>query len=190
MLEIFLIMIGILIPLGAAKRRRSMRRRRYLKANVDENLLLGTLNTKVLISDTWDGTVTERALISSIVCTWSLDGIVAGQGPIVFGVAHSDYSDAEIEAVIEASGSWDEGDLVSQEILRRKVRMIGQFVSELDTGTDDIQFNDGKPVKTKLNWILTTGDTLKMWAYNVSSANLSTADPAMRATGHANLWPQ
>ncbi len=163
---------------------------RYIRGVIDEDLDLGTLAAQTLVGDTWDESANQRMLISSIVANYSLDGLVAGQGPIIFGVAHSDYTDAEIEVVIEAVGSWDEGNKVSQEQAKRLVRQIGQFVGELDTGTDDIQFNDGKPVKTKLNWILNTGDTLKMWAYNVSTAALTTSAPVMRANGHANLWPR
>ncbi len=87
------------------RRRRSMKG--YLKGNIDESLSLGTLATKTLVADTWDESPEEKTLISSIVCTWSLDNITPGQGPLIFGVAHSDYSDAEIEAVIENQASWD-----------------------------------------------------------------------------------
>ncbi len=160
---------------------------KYLKGNIDESTQLGTLAARTLISEDVEA-VTNRVLVSSIVCNWSLDGIVAGQGPIIFGVAHSDYTDAQIEAVLENTGSWSEGDLTSKEIADRKVRQIGQFVGTLDTGTDDIQFNDGKPVKTKLNWILNEGNSLTVWAWNASGSALSTADPAMICKGHANLW--
>ncbi len=189
MLELYLIIIGLLIPLGMAKRGRKGRSMQgYLKGNVDEELNLGTLASKTLVADTWDESPEEKTLISSIVATWSLDGIVSGQGPLIFGVAHSDYSDAEIEAVIENQASWDQGSKVEQEIAKRLVRQIGQFVNETGSGTNDVQFNDGKPVKTKLNWRLNTGDTLKMWAYNVSGAALSTSAPVMKCNGHANLW--
>ncbi len=161
---------------------------KYMRGTIDENLQLGALGSKVLISDTWDEAVEERTLISSIVATWSLDQLTAPQGPIIFGVAHSDYSDAEIEAVIENAGSWAEGNKVSQEISKRLVRVIGTFAATLGSGAQDLNFADGKTVKTKLNWILTTGDTLKMWAYNVSGNPLATTDPALRANGHANLW--
>ncbi len=160
----------------------------YVKGNIHEDKALGTLAASTLIGENFDEVVNEKMLISSIVASWSLDGMVAGQGPIVFGVAHSDYTDPEIEQVIENAGSWDTGNKISQEQGKRLVRQIGEFVSEFDTGTDDIRFNNGKPVKTKLNWLLDTGDTLKMWAYNRSAAALTTADPVMTATGHANLW--
>ncbi len=158
---------------------------RYLKGSVDENMALSTLGSKVLIGDTWDETVEDRARISSIVCTWALDGLTSSQGPILFGVAHSDYTDAEIEAVIENAGSWKEGSKVEQEIAKRLVRIIGTFVSQ---DTLDVEFNDGRVLKTKLNWILNEGDTLRMWAYNLSGTPLATTDPQLRCNGHANLW--
>ncbi len=191
-LEIFLIMIGVVIPLGLAKHRGRKRRSmsNYLKGNVDENLDLGTLNSKALVADTFDENGEETLLISSLVATWTLDNLVAGQGPILFGIAHSDYSDGEIEAVIENAASWQAGSKVEQEVAKRLVRVIGTFVGKQGTGTNDVSFNEGRPVKTKLNWRLDTGDTLKMWAYNISGAALSTTAPVMRANGHANLWLQ
>ncbi len=101
---------------------------RYIRGEIDEQLQLGTLAANALIRNVWDETVVERTLISSIVSTWSLDGMVAGQGPILFGIAHSDYGATEIEEVIENTGGWNEGDKVSQEIAKRQIRIIGQFV--------------------------------------------------------------
>ncbi len=160
----------------------------YMKGNVDETMQLGTLAPTTLISANFDEVTTEKQLISSLVATWALDGMVAGQGPILFGVAHSDYTSAEIEAVIEATGTWNRGNKTQQEIAKRLVRVIGTFVGLQGTGTNDVKFNEGRPVKTKLNWTLITGATLKLWAYNISASALSTADPNVRVNGHANLW--
>ncbi len=159
----------------------------YYKGNVDESLGLGTLASNTLVSDTWDETVNEKSLLSSIVATWSLDQLTLSQGPISFGVAHSDYTDAEIEEVIENAGSWDRGNKIAREMARRQVRVIGVFEGLGET-VQDVNFNDGRPIKTKLNWVLQTGDTLKMWAYNDSATALSTTAPTMKSKGHANLW--
>ncbi len=158
----------------------------YLKGNVNESLALSNLAQGALVADTWDETVNERTLVSSIVCTWSLDELVLAQGPIEFGVAHSDYTAAEILEVISNAGSWDSGDKISQERAKRLVRKIGVFVSEGDAGVSDVRFNDGVPVKTKLNWILATGDTLKMWGLN--KGGILTTGAEIKAEGHANLW--
>ncbi len=166
-----------------------MPRGTYLKGNIDEALSLGTLAASALIGDTWDETVNEKTFCSSIVVNWMVDNITSPQGPIDFGVAHSDYSDAEILEVIQNAGSWDTGDKISQEQAKRLVRQIGTLQAESSlAGTTDYRFNDGRPKKTKLNWALQTGDTLKMWAFNRSAGALATTVPSLRASGHANLW--
>ncbi len=175
---------------GMAKHKGRRRMGKYIRGSVDEDLDLGTLAAKTLLAGAFDEIVGQRMLVSSVVATWTLDGILAGQGPLLFGIAHSDYSSPEIEEVIENTGSWDEGNKVAQEIAKRQVRIIGTMVNQLDTGTDDVQWNDGRPVKTKLNWILNTGDTLDLWAYNLSTAALTTSAPILRASGHINLWPR
>lgn len=158
--------------------------RGYLKGNVEENLSLGTLASGALVSDTWDEAPDEKTLISSIVCTWSLDNLTIGQGPLVFGVAHSDYTDLEIDEVLDSTGSWDRGNKIQREIGKRLVRTIGTFRGD----AIDTVFAEGKMVKTKLNWMLVTGETLKMWVKNRSGSSLSTTVPVVKATGHANLW--
>ncbi len=87
------------------KRKRSMKG--YLKGNIDEGLALGALASRTLVGNVWDESPEQDTLISSIEVIWTLDNLRPPQGPILFGVAHSDYSDTEIEAVIENSGSWD-----------------------------------------------------------------------------------
>ncbi len=170
-------------------RRRNSRRnmRNYLKGNVNESLSLGTLAQGALVSDLWDESVNEKSICTSIKCTWSLDNLTGSQGPIEFGVAHSDYSDAEILEVISNTGSWDSGDKISQERAKRLVRKIGVFVSEENAGTIDVRFNDGRSVRTKLNWKLATGDTLRMWALNKGS-QLSSTVPVVICEGQANLF--
>ncbi len=162
--------------------------RNYLKGNIDEQLSLGTLAADTLVGDTFDESPEQDTLITSIECLWMLENLTPGQGPLIFGVAHSDYADSEIEEVIENQASWDQGSKVEQEIAKRLVRQIGAFVSVGASADDDVYFNDGKPVKTKLNWRLNTGDTLKMWVYNTGSSALATTVPLVNCNGHANLF--
>ncbi len=174
-----------------ANRPKRRRMGRYIRGNVQNTLDLGTLAAATLVSATFSGTVEERTLITSIVSTWALKNLTqgAGDGPVAVGVAHSDYTDAEIEQVLETTGTWKEGDLVSQEIAKRKVRRIGTFQANVED-VDVIVLNDGKPIKTRLNWILTTGKTLKFWAYNEGDSALSATDPDLTILGHVNLFPQ
>nr|APC94145.1 hypothetical protein [uncultured marine virus] len=165
--------------------------RKYLKGNIDEVLTLSTLGAGTLISDTFDNAVAEKTFVTSIDAIWELDAfaITSGDGPIEVGVAHSDYSDSEIQQVIDNTGSWDEGDLVSQEIAKRKVRVIGMFDTALGAvGGVQTVLNDGKPIHTKLNWMLQSGDTLRLWAVNKGGSPLATG-ANVKANGRAHLWP-
>jgi len=187
------IILGIIMMILMARKGHGKRRSmgRYIRGNVDESLVLTTLAARTLAAIAFDETVNERTLVSSLVASWSLDDLTAGAGigPILVGVAHSDYSTAEIEEFIENTGSWDEGDLVQQEVGKRKIRTVGTFESAI-SGVAAAVLNDGKPIKTRLNWILLQGQTLKVWAYNLGTAAVATTVPEVSVQGHANLFPK
>ncbi len=175
-----------------ARHGRRKKFRKYIRGSVDEKLSLGTLGATSLISDIFDDTVTEKAWISSVNAAWSMQGWTQGldDGPIMVGLAHSDYTDAEIEAVIENTGSWDEGDLVQQEISRRKVRVVGIFPTpHPDSANVAVVLNDGKKILTKCGWMLQSGKSLRVWGYNMGASALATTDPDVNVQGFANLWP-
>ncbi len=167
--------------------RRSMGR--YLRGTIDEELSLSTLASLTLVEAAFDEVVNERTLVSSISAIWTMSNYtpVANAGPILVGVCHSDYSQSEIEAFIETTGSWNEGDLTQREVANRKIRRIGIFDTP-DAATDSAVLNEGRALKTKLNWILLQGQTLRLWAYNLGTAALTTTSPTIRMAGHANLW--
>ncbi len=167
--------------------------RRYIRGNVDEQLGLGTLASRTLVATAFDETVQDRCYVSSLIASWAMRQLTPalGQGPIMVGVAHSDYVASEIEEFIENTGSWSEGDLVSQEIGKRKIRIIGIFQSEGDaTAPTMATLQDGKKIRTRLGWILNQGQTLDLWAYNLGTASLATTVPEIQLQGHINLWPQ
>lgn len=185
-------------PVDMARRARGTYRRRkgrrrgtsgtYIKGRVNEALSLGTLAQFAMVSDNFDEVAEEKTLVSSIDAIWSIDQLKSPDGPIMFGVAHSDYTAAEIEAVIEATGSWKLGDKIEQELQKRLVRIIGVFASGSMSSTfqSDHTLNDGRPIKTKLNWGLSTGQTLELWAYAMGPVD--TTGAVIRVEGHANLW--
>ncbi len=135
-----------------------------------EALPLLTLANLDVLGENFPDTVDRPTFVISSDLLMSIGGLTPGEGPIVVGVAHVDYTDAEIEEWIENQGSWGTSDLVGQEIARRKIREVGQFSGE----TADEVLNDGKPVHTKLRFMLNAGSTLKYWAYNRSGAVLTT----------------
>ncbi len=120
----------------------------------------GTVAADDVTSSVLAEVLTEERRILSVEATYAMEGLAAGDGPIEYGVAHSDYSAAEIEEAIEATGAWDEGDKVAQEQAKRLVRQLGIFTAE------ETALNDGQPVKTRLNWRIATGDTLQFWIRN------------------------
>ncbi len=165
---------------------------RYIRGNVDEEVNLSGLAAKDVVGAVFDETVNERTFCSSIDATYSMANFtpIANAGPVIVGVAHSDYSDAEIEEWIESTGQWNEGDLVaSREISRRLIRQVGTFQSP-DAATDVVVLNDGKEIHTKLGWILNQGQTLRLWAFNSGAAAIATTTPNVGVNGHVNLWPR
>ncbi len=120
----------------------------------------GTVAADDVTSATLSEVLTEERRILSIEATYALQGMAATDGPIEYGVAHSDYTAAEIEEALEATGAWDEGDKVAQEQAKRLVRQLGIFSNE------ETALNEGQPVKTRLNWRIATGDTLQFWIRN------------------------
>lgn len=171
-------------------KRKGRRRRPYLGGRIDHKLQLGTLAATTLIGSLNSDALTEKAFCSSIDCTWGLQGMTdnTDDGPIVVGVAHGDYSDAEVEAWFELEGSWEEGALIEKEISNRKCRIVGTFEGQLGPDQQEV-LGDGRRIKTKLNWQLLTGQTLRFWAYNAGASALATTDPALFIKGKANLWP-
>lgn len=162
-----------------------------MRGQVDESVALSTLAAATLISAAFTDSVTEQARISSVVASYSLSDFTpaAGDGPIMVGLALSVYTDAQIEEFIEQQDSWEEGDQVAKEVSARRIRRVGVFEGP-DALTQAAVLNDGKPIKTKLNWILNQGQTLRYWAYNPGSSALATTDPDVRLQGHVNLWPR
>ena len=175
------------------KARRRRKYRKYLRGNIDSSQALGALASNSLVLATLGSVVEERTFISSILANWSLKDlpVVVSDGPVIVGLAHSDYTAAEIEEWIENTGGWSEGNKVSQEIAKRNIKIVGVF-SEFGADAALAQtavLQDGKQILTKLKWILTTGQTIDIWAYNASASALTTG-AQLHVFGHANLWPK
>ncbi len=161
---------------------------RFVSGNIEIDLAMTALAAKDLVSQTTQ-VVADTARVSSIKATYGITGLTVadGVGPFLFGVAHSDYTDAEIEGFIEAGNSWDLGDMVNREIRSRRVRIIGSI------GTQGVSLGamtaaEGRRLKTKLNWVLTEGDSLDFWVYNMGDQPVSTTVPQFVAFGDASIW--
>ncbi len=130
----------------------------------------GTTANGAVAAGAISNTVDDRVWAMSLSGTFGSRSVTPGEGPIVIGVAHSDYSAAEIEECLEAQASWDQSDLVARERARRKVRTIGIFANEAAANT----LFDGREKKVKLGFMLEPGMTLDFWIWNKSGATLTT----------------
>ncbi len=173
-----------------ARNPKKRRFRKYLRGAIDVKLSLTALATLDVASQVQGDVLVEKAWLSSIRCSWSLDNLTptGGVGPIVCGVAHSDYTDAEIEEWIENLESWESGGMVGQEIARRRIRLVGTFKIPA-LATDSAVLNHGNAFRTKCGWQLITGQTVRLWFYNKGTATVDTTVPVADVSGHANLWP-
>ena len=154
------------------RKKYARRKKRAIPRIIDAEVLPSGLGAGTVISSLLAGTVVSRSQCAYVKASYTWDDVAANnQGPIEFGWAHSDYSDTEIEQALEAIGNWDEGNLVLQEQSKRKVKRVG-LIGE--TGTDvSVIFRDGIEAYTRLGWILSPGDTLRLWVRNVSSTSLT-----------------
>ncbi len=150
--------------------RGASRRKGYRYLPVDNILTVGNLITKDVIANDFDAVVDQDTFMVSSDLVWGTEGATAGDGPMVVGLAHNDYTAAEIEEFIEASASWDSGDKIANERRKRKIRIVGIF----PLAAADEVLNDGRPLKTKLGFVVEIGNTLKVWAYNPSTGTIAT----------------
>ncbi len=186
MIEIIIAIVALIAIFMMARKggtwRKNRARRGYRKLPIDAEVLGGTVGANDVTSTLFTAVMTEERLVSTVRGTWTWENVTVGDGPIVVGLAHGDYTAAEIEECLEALGAWDEGDKVAQEQANRLVRQIGTF----GDGTVQQELNDGKPITTRLNWRIATGDTLQLFIWNKGEV-LSTGS-SVNFQGHLNSW--
>ncbi len=186
------IIMSLVVLLGLAKRKGHGRRRpnwqRYLSGNIEIDLAMTSLGPKAVVSQLTQ-LVVDTMRVSSVECTYTIQGLTPGDniGPFLCGVAHGDYSGAEVEAWIEAAAGWDFGDMIAKEVRGRRIRQIGVLNSPA-TLEESSRLNDGKVLRTKLNWALAEGDGLRFWIYNLGTSAVATTAPNYTVFGKANLW--
>ncbi len=172
-----------------AKKTHGRRRRRRFtlrRVRIASKSLAGALAANDVAVNAVTNQVTDQMRFISLDASYSWADI--GQDiddGCSFGVAHSDYTATEIEEALEAGGSMDLGDKVAQEQANRLVRELGTISSAGGPSAGGAQFNDGKRLKTRLNWLMSTGDTLNLWIMNISGVVWTTGSGV---TIVGNLW--
>ena len=137
---------------------------------IQSTLGLSTLGSLVAILAAATDTSDNEFRAISVKATWSLRGLTAGEGPVSVGLSHGDYTAAEVEEFLEAEGAMTRLDKIAQEQAGRLIRRVGTFsgVGVAET------LNDGRPIRTKLNWAIADGGTVDFWAYNHLGGTLTT----------------
>lgn len=173
--------------MGNYKRtKRSRNSKNFAAIPLDFNLPLSTLASADLIAvDMLGGNLTEDFYAISVDILAQIRGLTAGEGdPIMAGIAHGDYSDAEIEENQEVV-FLGPGSKIEQERARRLVRKTGIFTTDIvNAVTLKLMGNRGGAglIRTKLKFTVNSGKTLNMWVHNQSGATLTTGS-VLVATG-------
>ncbi len=169
----FEILLLLAIMIGAARRRGSGRRRAFNLRPVRFSANSGDLSTLASVtairSTLIAAPVGSSYRVVSVKATWSVVPFTAGDGPLILGISHGDYTITQIKEFIEATGSIDLGDKQQQEKANRLIRIVGTVSS-----VSDSTLNDGRPIKTKLNWKMTQGKALSFFVYNDGAGALTT----------------
>ncbi len=149
----------------------------------------GALATLDVISQDLIPVATNRYRVTSLSLAFTWGGKAIADDTLEFGVAHGDYTAAEIEECLEASGSINAGTKDQQEKANRLVRSIGIVAGGVgDAASQGAPFNNGRPVKVKLNWTIQIGDTLSIWMRN-GSAVVYTTGSVLAVIGKAWVTP-
>ncbi len=144
---------------------------------LETQIVAAIVNNGIESSTLVDASDQECFLISMDV-NMSLGTHIAGEGPLFVGVAHGDYSEAEILEWFQQSNGLSTGDLVTREQAKRLIREIGVFSG---VGTEEVM-NDGKKIRVPLKFRLQDGVNLNLFTVNLSGATL-TANSQINAVG-------
>ncbi len=185
----------ILLPGGtlrAVARNRNYGKKSYHKAyrlrrvTISSQAPAGALAAKAVGATAIVNAATEMYRLISVDASFSLSDLGAAiDDGFAFGFSHSDYSNTEVEECLEAVGSIDRGDKIAMEQANRLVRYVGTIAPGGAVAGGGAQFNDGKRVKTRLNWLMTTGDQLMLWQRNASGVVWTTGS---NITVAGDLW--
>ncbi len=169
MIEYFILM-ALLGPLMARRRKARRRPSRFVVIPVFTTLALSTLASNIVIKGNLLNNV-EDVWITSADLMLSIRNLPTGEGPIGMGCANDDLSVTEIAEAISAAPTGPD-DIIQNERARRPVRNWAQF-SGHSTATSDEVIADGLVKRYKVRMRLGENTALAVWAQNRSGASLS-----------------
>ncbi len=151
-------------------RKTSKRRRGGVKAiRVDATTTLGALASGVFITGILIPTVEQEHFAISMDISVTMGDHTVAQGPLAVGVAHGDYTVAEISEWFNSTGVMA-GDQIALERSRRKIRDICALDGE---ATTEKAF-DGSVKRIPLRFKVEDGESVNIWAMNQDDDPLTT----------------
>ncbi len=148
--------------------RKNARRFNLRKVRINSFVLPAALVAGGVVAGSITDAVTSPLRIVSARLTYNMSDVpqVSDDGH-EFGLAHGDYTAAEVKECLDASGGINKNDKIAMERTNRLVRTIGTMAGQqsVDGGRS---YNQGEPEKTKLNWYVGVGETLAIWIRNSS----------------------
>ncbi len=138
---------------------------------VTSGLVLSTLADNTVLKGTVQAAFTRRFHILYMKCFWAIRGNTIGEGPILVGYNHGDYTIAEILENLDVA-ILNTANKIERERASRLVRKVGFFVAF--SVSEELRGNKGgEAVYTKLNWTIEEGETLDLFAINRSGGALT-----------------
>ncbi len=156
-----------------ARRRRS-RKFNLRQVRVSSTVALAALAPADLVAGAIGGTADSPVRIVSFKGTFSWIDKAQIDGGAEFGLAHGDYTAAEIEECLEATTSMALADKIAQERANRMVRVLGTITGNQAIAGGEAPANDGRPIKVKLNWLIPSGENISAWIKNSSGVVYTT----------------
>lgn len=154
-------------------KRRFFRNKGFAAIPFSATISLLTLADGVVIdANVFTNNFTENFYAISMKGTWSLRNATVNEGPLTFGMAHSDYSVTEISEKLTSDESNVRGDKIEVEQASRAVRRAGVFPGAPSSG--DVVHNDGRVSTLPLKFLIGNGFNIAMWVRNQSGGTLTT----------------
>ncbi len=169
--------------------RRGRGRRTPRRVRIASGLPCVALAPKDVVTGALTAVATETYRLLSVKLNYKWEDIAAViDDGLEFGLAHSDYTAAEIEECLESQASIDLGDKTAQEQSNRLVRSLGTIAAIGNVAEGgSMPFNSGRPLKTRLNWLMTTGKQLSIWVRN-GSGTIWTTGSSIQAQGDMYIY--
>ncbi len=189
MLEIVLLLTALAVTLLAHKgygKRKYHRNYKLRRVRLATTSALGALGAGAVVANNIVNAAADTYRLISVDCSYSWSGKQEVDDAATFGLAHGDYTAAEIEESLEAITAIDLGDKVAQEQANRLVREIGTFAgSTAGVANAGAIFNDGRRMKVRLNWAMSIGQQVTLWIRNSSGVVYTTGSVI---TMNGDLW--